>query len=148
MIRRPPRSTHCISSAASDVYKRQKEEQIFTDYEQIEQENLQKKIQLQQIELLQQKIKDKAANKIKNQQTIKAQNLEIEKPDNTLKDYQTNLTSFEVESNINFQAKPQKSTQSQKANNLIQPANERYNPSCWINLLQCLGFSSQKKQTK
>eukprot|EP00825_Cyclidium_porcatum_P001316 TRINITY_DN10599_c0_g1_i1.p3 TRINITY_DN10599_c0_g1~~TRINITY_DN10599_c0_g1_i1.p3 ORF type:complete len:103 (-),score=37.42 TRINITY_DN10599_c0_g1_i1:12-320(-) len=27
MIRRPPRSTHCISSAASDVYKRQK--QIF-----------------------------------------------------------------------------------------------------------------------
>ena len=24
MIRRPPRSTHCISSAASDVYKRQK----------------------------------------------------------------------------------------------------------------------------
>ena len=26
MIRRPPRSTHCISSAASDVYKRQVEE--------------------------------------------------------------------------------------------------------------------------
>eukprot|EP00826_Nyctotherus_ovalis_P037527 TRINITY_DN3426_c0_g2_i2.p1 TRINITY_DN3426_c0_g2~~TRINITY_DN3426_c0_g2_i2.p1 ORF type:complete len:129 (-),score=14.94 TRINITY_DN3426_c0_g2_i2:1630-1992(-) len=25
MIRRPPRSTHCISSAASDVYKRQRE---------------------------------------------------------------------------------------------------------------------------
>ena len=25
MIRRPPRSTHCISSAASDVYKRQGE---------------------------------------------------------------------------------------------------------------------------
>ena len=25
MIRRPPRSTHCISSAASDVYKRQAE---------------------------------------------------------------------------------------------------------------------------
>ena len=25
MIRRPPRSTHCISSAASDVYKRQKD---------------------------------------------------------------------------------------------------------------------------
>ena len=25
MIRRPPRSTHCISSAASDVYKRQEE---------------------------------------------------------------------------------------------------------------------------
>ena len=25
MIRRPPRSTHCISSAASDVYKRQKQ---------------------------------------------------------------------------------------------------------------------------
>ena len=25
MIRRPPRSTHCISSAASDVYKRQVE---------------------------------------------------------------------------------------------------------------------------
>ena len=25
MIRRPPRSTHCISSAASDVYKRQSE---------------------------------------------------------------------------------------------------------------------------
>eukprot|EP00975_Prorocentrum_lima_P011195 2374681-Prorocentrum_lima.AAC.1 len=25
MIRRPPRSTHCISSAASDVYKRQLE---------------------------------------------------------------------------------------------------------------------------
>ena len=23
MVRRPPRSTHCISSAASDVYKRQ-----------------------------------------------------------------------------------------------------------------------------
>ena len=27
MIRRPPRSTHCISSAASDVYKRQQQEQ-------------------------------------------------------------------------------------------------------------------------
>ena len=26
MIRRPPRSTHCISSAASDVYKRQEED--------------------------------------------------------------------------------------------------------------------------
>ena len=26
MIRRPPRSTHCISSAASDVYKRQAHE--------------------------------------------------------------------------------------------------------------------------
>ena len=26
MIRRPPRSTHCISSAASDVYKRQYED--------------------------------------------------------------------------------------------------------------------------
>ena len=26
MIRRPPRSTHCISSAASDVYKRQNAE--------------------------------------------------------------------------------------------------------------------------
>eukprot|EP00975_Prorocentrum_lima_P024059 5062021-Prorocentrum_lima.AAC.1 len=25
MIRRPPRSTHCISSAAPDVYKRQDE---------------------------------------------------------------------------------------------------------------------------
>ena len=28
MIRRPPRSTHCISSAASDVYKRQAEKGI------------------------------------------------------------------------------------------------------------------------
>eukprot|EP00825_Cyclidium_porcatum_P050631 TRINITY_DN9095_c0_g1_i3.p1 TRINITY_DN9095_c0_g1~~TRINITY_DN9095_c0_g1_i3.p1 ORF type:complete len:100 (+),score=26.94 TRINITY_DN9095_c0_g1_i3:133-432(+) len=27
MIRRPPRSTHCISSAASDVYKRQQVKQ-------------------------------------------------------------------------------------------------------------------------
>ena len=27
MIRRPPRSTHCISSAASDVYKRQVQDQ-------------------------------------------------------------------------------------------------------------------------
>eukprot|EP00825_Cyclidium_porcatum_P012947 TRINITY_DN16779_c0_g3_i1.p2 TRINITY_DN16779_c0_g3~~TRINITY_DN16779_c0_g3_i1.p2 ORF type:complete len:108 (-),score=44.26 TRINITY_DN16779_c0_g3_i1:63-386(-) len=26
MIRRPPRSTHCISSAASDVYKRQEDD--------------------------------------------------------------------------------------------------------------------------
>ena len=26
MIRRPPRSTHCISSAASEVYKRQERE--------------------------------------------------------------------------------------------------------------------------
>eukprot|EP00825_Cyclidium_porcatum_P007879 TRINITY_DN13954_c0_g1_i1.p1 TRINITY_DN13954_c0_g1~~TRINITY_DN13954_c0_g1_i1.p1 ORF type:complete len:681 (+),score=123.89 TRINITY_DN13954_c0_g1_i1:90-2132(+) len=31
MIRRPPRSTHCISSAASDVYKRQQQDQGFTD---------------------------------------------------------------------------------------------------------------------
>ena len=29
MIRRPPRSTHCISSAASDVYKRQIQEPVF-----------------------------------------------------------------------------------------------------------------------
>eukprot|EP00825_Cyclidium_porcatum_P050050 TRINITY_DN8812_c0_g1_i4.p1 TRINITY_DN8812_c0_g1~~TRINITY_DN8812_c0_g1_i4.p1 ORF type:complete len:276 (+),score=71.16 TRINITY_DN8812_c0_g1_i4:131-958(+) len=28
MIRRPPRSTHCISSAASDVYKRQQQNQV------------------------------------------------------------------------------------------------------------------------
>ena len=28
MIRRPPRSTHCISSAASDVYKRQPPESL------------------------------------------------------------------------------------------------------------------------
>ena len=28
MIRRPPRSTHCISSAASDVYKRQDDDDI------------------------------------------------------------------------------------------------------------------------
>jgi len=28
MIRRPPRSTHCISSAASDVYKRQTQEGV------------------------------------------------------------------------------------------------------------------------
>eukprot|EP00826_Nyctotherus_ovalis_P058335 TRINITY_DN8006_c0_g2_i16.p1 TRINITY_DN8006_c0_g2~~TRINITY_DN8006_c0_g2_i16.p1 ORF type:complete len:184 (-),score=11.50 TRINITY_DN8006_c0_g2_i16:92-622(-) len=28
MIRRPPRSTHCISSAASDVYKRQLQHQL------------------------------------------------------------------------------------------------------------------------
>eukprot|EP00826_Nyctotherus_ovalis_P013856 TRINITY_DN13805_c0_g2_i1.p1 TRINITY_DN13805_c0_g2~~TRINITY_DN13805_c0_g2_i1.p1 ORF type:complete len:330 (+),score=105.68 TRINITY_DN13805_c0_g2_i1:28-990(+) len=28
MIRRPPRSTHCISSAASDVYKRQEKQRI------------------------------------------------------------------------------------------------------------------------
>ena len=30
MIRRPPRSTHCISSAASDVYKRQADGTEFT----------------------------------------------------------------------------------------------------------------------
>eukprot|EP00826_Nyctotherus_ovalis_P052617 TRINITY_DN6704_c0_g1_i2.p1 TRINITY_DN6704_c0_g1~~TRINITY_DN6704_c0_g1_i2.p1 ORF type:complete len:138 (+),score=25.92 TRINITY_DN6704_c0_g1_i2:31-444(+) len=28
MIRRPPRSTHCISSAASDVYKRQEKDRV------------------------------------------------------------------------------------------------------------------------
>ena len=28
MIRQPPRSTHCISSAASDVYKRQSDEEV------------------------------------------------------------------------------------------------------------------------
>ena len=34
MIRRPPRSTHCISSAASDVYKRQNKyfKKIFIHY--------------------------------------------------------------------------------------------------------------------
>eukprot|EP00825_Cyclidium_porcatum_P043883 TRINITY_DN6328_c0_g3_i1.p3 TRINITY_DN6328_c0_g3~~TRINITY_DN6328_c0_g3_i1.p3 ORF type:complete len:211 (+),score=7.68 TRINITY_DN6328_c0_g3_i1:118-750(+) len=32
MIRRPPRSTHCISSAASDVYKRQVSTQSTWDY--------------------------------------------------------------------------------------------------------------------
>jgi len=31
MIRRPPRSTHCISSAASDVYKRQCKDYIAVD---------------------------------------------------------------------------------------------------------------------
>ena len=34
MIRRPPRSTHCISSAASDVYKRQ-DYYIWTDSERV-----------------------------------------------------------------------------------------------------------------
>ena len=33
MIRRPPRSTHCISSAASDVYKRQFETNVGPTYE-------------------------------------------------------------------------------------------------------------------
>eukprot|EP00825_Cyclidium_porcatum_P041737 TRINITY_DN5543_c0_g1_i5.p5 TRINITY_DN5543_c0_g1~~TRINITY_DN5543_c0_g1_i5.p5 ORF type:complete len:112 (+),score=44.51 TRINITY_DN5543_c0_g1_i5:88-423(+) len=32
MIRRPPRSTHCISSAASDVYKRQVSTQSTWDF--------------------------------------------------------------------------------------------------------------------
>ena len=32
MIRRPPRSTHCISSAASDVYKRQIKDNIEYDH--------------------------------------------------------------------------------------------------------------------
>eukprot|EP00825_Cyclidium_porcatum_P008087 TRINITY_DN1403_c0_g1_i8.p2 TRINITY_DN1403_c0_g1~~TRINITY_DN1403_c0_g1_i8.p2 ORF type:complete len:108 (-),score=29.33 TRINITY_DN1403_c0_g1_i8:5-328(-) len=46
MIRRPPRSTHCISSAASDVYKRQAQylvnqklatiEKIFTKTEELD----------------------------------------------------------------------------------------------------------------
>eukprot|EP00826_Nyctotherus_ovalis_P062357 TRINITY_DN9007_c0_g1_i4.p2 TRINITY_DN9007_c0_g1~~TRINITY_DN9007_c0_g1_i4.p2 ORF type:complete len:131 (+),score=40.05 TRINITY_DN9007_c0_g1_i4:26-394(+) len=31
MIRRPPRSTHCISSAASDVYKRQVNKLLTSD---------------------------------------------------------------------------------------------------------------------
>jgi len=31
MIRRPPRSTHCISSAASDVYKRQASDHLITE---------------------------------------------------------------------------------------------------------------------
>eukprot|EP00825_Cyclidium_porcatum_P038846 TRINITY_DN4595_c0_g1_i4.p3 TRINITY_DN4595_c0_g1~~TRINITY_DN4595_c0_g1_i4.p3 ORF type:complete len:114 (+),score=32.08 TRINITY_DN4595_c0_g1_i4:112-453(+) len=31
MIRRPPRSTHCISSAASDVYKRQYQRRVHGD---------------------------------------------------------------------------------------------------------------------
>eukprot|EP00826_Nyctotherus_ovalis_P061172 TRINITY_DN8675_c0_g3_i1.p1 TRINITY_DN8675_c0_g3~~TRINITY_DN8675_c0_g3_i1.p1 ORF type:complete len:109 (-),score=14.41 TRINITY_DN8675_c0_g3_i1:1-306(-) len=33
MIRRPPRSTHCISSAASDVYKRQVHEFLLKSLE-------------------------------------------------------------------------------------------------------------------
>eukprot|EP00825_Cyclidium_porcatum_P011625 TRINITY_DN15983_c0_g1_i2.p1 TRINITY_DN15983_c0_g1~~TRINITY_DN15983_c0_g1_i2.p1 ORF type:complete len:135 (-),score=32.43 TRINITY_DN15983_c0_g1_i2:63-467(-) len=32
MIRRPPRSTHCISSAASDVYKRQVQYYDYSNY--------------------------------------------------------------------------------------------------------------------
>eukprot|EP00825_Cyclidium_porcatum_P035149 TRINITY_DN3686_c0_g1_i2.p4 TRINITY_DN3686_c0_g1~~TRINITY_DN3686_c0_g1_i2.p4 ORF type:complete len:120 (+),score=38.29 TRINITY_DN3686_c0_g1_i2:106-465(+) len=35
MIRRPPRSTHCISSAASDVYKRQVSTQSTWEGEQV-----------------------------------------------------------------------------------------------------------------
>eukprot|EP00826_Nyctotherus_ovalis_P021629 TRINITY_DN1701_c0_g1_i1.p1 TRINITY_DN1701_c0_g1~~TRINITY_DN1701_c0_g1_i1.p1 ORF type:complete len:209 (-),score=23.49 TRINITY_DN1701_c0_g1_i1:265-867(-) len=35
MIRRPPRSTHCISSAASDVYKRQVKSPITVDINQL-----------------------------------------------------------------------------------------------------------------
>ena len=37
MIRRPPRSTHCISSAASDVYKRQL---VANDYMEVDSFNL------------------------------------------------------------------------------------------------------------
>eukprot|EP00825_Cyclidium_porcatum_P035508 TRINITY_DN3724_c0_g1_i5.p4 TRINITY_DN3724_c0_g1~~TRINITY_DN3724_c0_g1_i5.p4 ORF type:complete len:132 (+),score=62.21 TRINITY_DN3724_c0_g1_i5:145-540(+) len=33
MIRRPPRSTHCISSAASDVYKRQYQRRVHGGFE-------------------------------------------------------------------------------------------------------------------
>eukprot|EP00826_Nyctotherus_ovalis_P016803 TRINITY_DN14891_c0_g1_i3.p1 TRINITY_DN14891_c0_g1~~TRINITY_DN14891_c0_g1_i3.p1 ORF type:complete len:123 (-),score=39.35 TRINITY_DN14891_c0_g1_i3:111-458(-) len=33
MIRRPPRSTHCISSAASDVYKRQHTDVLIIIYD-------------------------------------------------------------------------------------------------------------------
>eukprot|EP00825_Cyclidium_porcatum_P011868 TRINITY_DN16139_c0_g1_i2.p4 TRINITY_DN16139_c0_g1~~TRINITY_DN16139_c0_g1_i2.p4 ORF type:complete len:122 (-),score=50.07 TRINITY_DN16139_c0_g1_i2:264-629(-) len=39
MIRRPPRSTHCISSAASDVYKRQVSTQ--STWEQVKEQNKQ-----------------------------------------------------------------------------------------------------------
>eukprot|EP00825_Cyclidium_porcatum_P047705 TRINITY_DN7805_c0_g1_i1.p2 TRINITY_DN7805_c0_g1~~TRINITY_DN7805_c0_g1_i1.p2 ORF type:complete len:116 (+),score=29.17 TRINITY_DN7805_c0_g1_i1:76-423(+) len=41
MIRRPPRSTHCISSAASDVYKRQVSTQ--STWEQVLRDELQVK---------------------------------------------------------------------------------------------------------
>eukprot|EP00825_Cyclidium_porcatum_P006200 TRINITY_DN13051_c0_g1_i4.p1 TRINITY_DN13051_c0_g1~~TRINITY_DN13051_c0_g1_i4.p1 ORF type:complete len:168 (+),score=47.30 TRINITY_DN13051_c0_g1_i4:94-597(+) len=41
MIRRPPRSTHCISSAASDVYKRQ-ELQLQKGYVELSNEDLEK----------------------------------------------------------------------------------------------------------
>eukprot|EP00826_Nyctotherus_ovalis_P036337 TRINITY_DN3212_c0_g1_i1.p1 TRINITY_DN3212_c0_g1~~TRINITY_DN3212_c0_g1_i1.p1 ORF type:complete len:222 (+),score=49.96 TRINITY_DN3212_c0_g1_i1:87-668(+) len=39
MIRRPPRSTHCISSAASDVYKRQSMNDIVKQMKNFEKQN-------------------------------------------------------------------------------------------------------------
>eukprot|EP00826_Nyctotherus_ovalis_P022932 TRINITY_DN17680_c0_g1_i2.p1 TRINITY_DN17680_c0_g1~~TRINITY_DN17680_c0_g1_i2.p1 ORF type:complete len:234 (-),score=32.16 TRINITY_DN17680_c0_g1_i2:148-828(-) len=41
MIRRPPRSTHCISSAASDVYKRQL---LFNDFNEEQKDSLFKRV--------------------------------------------------------------------------------------------------------
>eukprot|EP00825_Cyclidium_porcatum_P031837 TRINITY_DN33784_c0_g1_i1.p4 TRINITY_DN33784_c0_g1~~TRINITY_DN33784_c0_g1_i1.p4 ORF type:complete len:110 (+),score=38.80 TRINITY_DN33784_c0_g1_i1:99-428(+) len=58
MIRRPPRSTHCISSAASDVYKRQ-----LVKYSKESLVNDQKKIneQFQVNELIEKLMEDNAA---------------------------------------------------------------------------------------
>eukprot|EP00825_Cyclidium_porcatum_P044250 TRINITY_DN6437_c0_g1_i2.p1 TRINITY_DN6437_c0_g1~~TRINITY_DN6437_c0_g1_i2.p1 ORF type:complete len:331 (+),score=56.93 TRINITY_DN6437_c0_g1_i2:144-1136(+) len=48
MIRRPPRSTHCISSAASDVYKRQQQDYVNSLRQQIDQSYQQMKQQFLQ----------------------------------------------------------------------------------------------------
>ena len=45
MIRRPPRSTHCISSAASDVYKRQ-------DYIKSVKDNNQKSLPVEDVKVI------------------------------------------------------------------------------------------------
>eukprot|EP00825_Cyclidium_porcatum_P018647 TRINITY_DN21236_c0_g1_i1.p2 TRINITY_DN21236_c0_g1~~TRINITY_DN21236_c0_g1_i1.p2 ORF type:complete len:153 (+),score=34.46 TRINITY_DN21236_c0_g1_i1:142-600(+) len=112
MIRRPPRSTHCISSAASDVYKRQKQSSLNpSNAWQAPQDRIQSQLPEQKlsnssimITLNQQIMKELEDQKLKNQ-TLQQENL-------TLK----NLQNFGSLKSLSLDSTPK--------NQIRQPENE------------------------
>eukprot|EP00825_Cyclidium_porcatum_P013092 TRINITY_DN16864_c0_g1_i1.p1 TRINITY_DN16864_c0_g1~~TRINITY_DN16864_c0_g1_i1.p1 ORF type:complete len:286 (+),score=67.19 TRINITY_DN16864_c0_g1_i1:102-959(+) len=96
MIRRPPRSTHCISSAASDVYKRQ-------EYSKSKLRSTINQIQLKYIQNLENTINEVSQNYINLRNKLEEINLD-QHLDNVFSSSRNEfLTSFSPKDSINLQ---------------------------------------------
>eukprot|EP00826_Nyctotherus_ovalis_P061160 TRINITY_DN8673_c0_g1_i3.p2 TRINITY_DN8673_c0_g1~~TRINITY_DN8673_c0_g1_i3.p2 ORF type:complete len:151 (+),score=42.20 TRINITY_DN8673_c0_g1_i3:22-453(+) len=77
MIRRPPRSTHCISSAASDVYKRQvlKNAQLNEQSRKLGELSL----QFEELKISKEKIQGEVEVKVRQIEDLSKENVELVK---------------------------------------------------------------------